>query len=134
MLSRQPIIAGYSISSSCQLDMNIDQAVMRAKSLSSFLSNMIGLLDNAQQDVFNNEMIQDAHKECSQLYEFINEQLWSTNDNEDINALSEANEALGRASDSYNRLLASWQHKGKGQEDIEDGDWELVDYQPATVA
>lgn len=37
--------------------MNIDQAVMRAKALSNFLSNMINLLDNAQQDVSNNEMI-----------------------------------------------------------------------------
>lgn len=30
---------------------------MRAKALSNFLSNMINLLDNAQQDVSNNEMI-----------------------------------------------------------------------------
>lgn len=67
--------------------------------------------------------MQDAHKECSQLYEYINEQLWSANDNEEINALSEANEALGRASECYNRLLAGWQHKAIGQEDIEDGDW-----------
>lgn len=37
--------------------MNIDQAIMRAKSLSSFLCDMISLLDNAQQDVSNNEMI-----------------------------------------------------------------------------
>jgi len=70
-MHRQPIVAGYSISSVCrsspqksfkyiprfQLDMNIDQAVMRAKALSNFLSNMINLLDSAQQDVSNNEMI-----------------------------------------------------------------------------
>ncbi|CAO3668397.1 unnamed protein product [Umbelopsis ramanniana] len=131
-MHRQPIVAGYSISSSSQLDMNIDQAVMRAKALSNFLSNMINLLDNAQQDVSNNEMIKDAHRECRQLYEYINEQLWSVNDSDEISALTEANEALVRASDAYDRLVASWQQSG--HEDMEDADWELVDYQPATVA
>ncbi|CAO3668450.1 unnamed protein product [Umbelopsis vinacea] len=120
--------------------MNIDQAIMRAKSLSSFLSNMISLLDNAQPDVSNNEMIKDAHRECSQLYEFINEQLWSVNDSEEISQLTEANEALMRASDAYDRLLATWQQRAAaaaaaaGHEDMEDADWELVDYHPATVA
>jgi len=133
-MQRQPIVAGYSISSTSHLHMNIDQAIMRAKSLSSFLCDMISLLDNAQQDVSNNEMIKDAHRECRQLYEFINEQLWSVNDSEEITALTEANDALVRASDAYDRLLTTWQQRAQGHVDIEDADWELVDYQPATVA
>jgi hypothetical protein len=55
------------------------------------------------------------------LYEFINEQLWSVNDSEEISALTDANEALVRASDAYDRLLAKWQQSG--HEDIEDADW-----------
>jgi flagellin-specific chaperone FliS len=70
--------------------------------------------------------IKDAHRECSQLYEFINEQLWSVNDSEEISQLTEANEALMRASDAYDRLLATWQQRAAaaaGHEDMEDADW-----------
>ncbi|KAI9245687.1 hypothetical protein BDA99DRAFT_527860 [Phascolomyces articulosus] len=110
-------VAGYTVLQTTNLNFSVDEAIIQAKQSTTFLSEMLQMLEPHQ--VKSNETAHDAYNECTKLRDFISEKLWAVSDNERITMMQNAVDSLQHVCNRYEALLKNT--------DQEAGDWEIVD-------
>ncbi|RUP48770.1 hypothetical protein BC936DRAFT_144007 [Jimgerdemannia flammicorona] len=106
-----------------QANLNVDEAVRRATDNAAFLSEMISFSNPEVEDLSTNDVVQwpaqrnrpiaspncaarvqqELYRDCVNLHDFINEQLWSVSDPQQIAALLSANEEVTSALTQYRK-------------------------------
>ncbi|KAI9314746.1 hypothetical protein BX666DRAFT_1963095 [Dichotomocladium elegans] len=84
-----PNTSSFTISSS---PVSIEEAVRQADRQGTFLTELLNMLE--PHHIQTNQTAKDAYEECLRLREWMSDQLWAANENENITSLQASMESL----------------------------------------